>query len=228
MQSAARELAAYQDEPKQLPSGAFGKSPFLRLGFEPRAERSVLDDAAPPRAVHRAAGALLGRGAARPALRLHHLELRRRPAGRPQHHRDRARGRRLRRTSPPSRRPASTRWTRTTPPRRRASDSGPAPISNTSRTRSSRTGARASRRRRAIEIDATATLVYSEVLMAGRKYYGDGETLRLRPLLLAGPRRPARTAARSSPRSSSSSRPRRRSTASASWGRSTSSATSSC
>ena len=42
MRSAARELAAYQDEPTQLPSGAFGKSPFLRLGFEPRGTRSVL------------------------------------------------------------------------------------------------------------------------------------------------------------------------------------------
>lgn len=38
----ARELAAYQDEPKQLPSGSFGKNGFLRLGFEPRAGRSVL------------------------------------------------------------------------------------------------------------------------------------------------------------------------------------------
>jgi urease accessory protein len=37
-----RELAAYQDEPKQLPSGSFGKNAFLRLGFEPRAGRSVL------------------------------------------------------------------------------------------------------------------------------------------------------------------------------------------
>lgn len=42
MRSAARELAAYQDEPKQLPSGSFGKTPFLRLGFEPRGDRSVL------------------------------------------------------------------------------------------------------------------------------------------------------------------------------------------
>lgn len=42
MQGAARELAAYQDEPRQLPSGAFGKSPFLRLGFERRGARSVL------------------------------------------------------------------------------------------------------------------------------------------------------------------------------------------
>ena len=37
-----RELAAYQDEPKQLPSGSFGKNAFLRLGFEPRPGRSVL------------------------------------------------------------------------------------------------------------------------------------------------------------------------------------------
>jgi urease accessory protein len=38
----ARELAAYQDEPKQLPSGSFGKNAMVRLGFEPREERSVL------------------------------------------------------------------------------------------------------------------------------------------------------------------------------------------
>lgn len=38
----ARELAAYQDEPKQLPSGSFGKNAFLRLGFEPRPGRTVL------------------------------------------------------------------------------------------------------------------------------------------------------------------------------------------
>jgi len=37
-----RELAAFQNEPKQLPSGSFGKEAFLRLGFEPRPERSVL------------------------------------------------------------------------------------------------------------------------------------------------------------------------------------------
>ena len=42
MLSGARELAGYQDEPKQLPSGSFGKNAFLRLGFEPRFDRSVL------------------------------------------------------------------------------------------------------------------------------------------------------------------------------------------
>jgi urease accessory protein len=40
----APELAAYQQEPKQLPSGSFGKCAFLRLGFEKRGERSVLAD----------------------------------------------------------------------------------------------------------------------------------------------------------------------------------------
>ncbi|HVZ09962.1 urease accessory protein UreD [Rhodopila sp.] len=38
----ARELAGYQAEPKQLPSGSFGKNAYLRLGFEPRLGRSVL------------------------------------------------------------------------------------------------------------------------------------------------------------------------------------------
>lgn len=38
----ARELAGYQDEPQQLPSGSFGKNAFLRLGFEARLEKTVL------------------------------------------------------------------------------------------------------------------------------------------------------------------------------------------
>lgn len=42
MLTEARELADYQDEPKQLPSGSFGKSAFLRLGFERRSDRSIL------------------------------------------------------------------------------------------------------------------------------------------------------------------------------------------
>ncbi len=38
----ARELARYQDEPPQMPSGAVGKSGSLRLGFERRGDRTVL------------------------------------------------------------------------------------------------------------------------------------------------------------------------------------------
>jgi urease accessory protein len=38
----ARELAPYQDEPRQLRSGAVGKSGALRLGFECRGDRTVL------------------------------------------------------------------------------------------------------------------------------------------------------------------------------------------
>ncbi|CAA2142018.1 Urease accessory protein UreH [Hyphomicrobium sp. ghe19] len=38
----ARELANYQDEPPQLRSGSFGKVGMVRLGFEPRPERTVL------------------------------------------------------------------------------------------------------------------------------------------------------------------------------------------
>ena len=38
----ARELADYQDEPKQLRSGSFGKTGLARLGFEPRPDRTVL------------------------------------------------------------------------------------------------------------------------------------------------------------------------------------------
>lgn len=36
------ELAPYLDEPKQLPSGSFGKSGFLHLGFERRGQRTIL------------------------------------------------------------------------------------------------------------------------------------------------------------------------------------------
>lgn len=42
MFSGARELGAYQDEPPQLPSGSFGKNAMLRLGFEPGPHRTVL------------------------------------------------------------------------------------------------------------------------------------------------------------------------------------------
>ena len=40
----APELAQYQDEPPQMQSGVAGKSGYLRLGFEKRADRSVLAD----------------------------------------------------------------------------------------------------------------------------------------------------------------------------------------
>jgi len=36
------ELASFQDEPGQLPSGVVGKNAFLHLGFERRGERTVL------------------------------------------------------------------------------------------------------------------------------------------------------------------------------------------
>ncbi|WP_433087030.1 urease accessory protein UreD [Dactylosporangium sp. CA-052675] len=39
---AAPELAPYHDEPAQLPSGAPGKNGVLRLGFERRGERTIL------------------------------------------------------------------------------------------------------------------------------------------------------------------------------------------
>lgn len=42
MFEAVRELADFQDEPKQLASGSFGKNALVRLGFEPREERTVL------------------------------------------------------------------------------------------------------------------------------------------------------------------------------------------
>ena len=38
----APELAPYQDEPKQLPSGSFGKVGSLRLRFDARGDRSIL------------------------------------------------------------------------------------------------------------------------------------------------------------------------------------------
>ena len=41
---AASELAAFQDEPPQMASGAVGKTGFLRLGFERRGEQTILAD----------------------------------------------------------------------------------------------------------------------------------------------------------------------------------------
>ncbi len=40
----AAELAAFQDEPQQMKSGAVGKTGFLRLGFERRGGRTILAD----------------------------------------------------------------------------------------------------------------------------------------------------------------------------------------
>jgi urease accessory protein len=40
----AAELAAFQDEPAQMASGAVGKTGFLRLGFERRGDRTILAD----------------------------------------------------------------------------------------------------------------------------------------------------------------------------------------
>ncbi|MFO0919863.1 MAG: urease accessory protein UreD [Planctomycetaceae bacterium] len=50
------ELAPYQDEPKQLPTGSPGKVAELRLGFERRGERTILADLyrRAPLIVHRA------------------------------------------------------------------------------------------------------------------------------------------------------------------------------
>jgi len=42
MKVMAPELALYQDEPKQLPSGGLGKDALLRLRFETRGDRSIL------------------------------------------------------------------------------------------------------------------------------------------------------------------------------------------
>lgn len=41
---AAPELAAFQDEPPQMASGAVGKTAFLHLGFEARGDRTILAD----------------------------------------------------------------------------------------------------------------------------------------------------------------------------------------
>ncbi|WP_170984314.1 urease accessory protein UreD [Rhodoligotrophos defluvii] len=42
MLASAPELSRYRDEPKQLPSGGLGKDAFLRLGFRRRGERTAL------------------------------------------------------------------------------------------------------------------------------------------------------------------------------------------
>ena len=40
----AAELAPFQDEPPQMPTGAVGKAGFLRLGFERRGDQTILAD----------------------------------------------------------------------------------------------------------------------------------------------------------------------------------------
>jgi urease accessory protein len=40
--ASAPELASYQDEPRQMKSGAAGKTGYLRLGFERRRDRTIL------------------------------------------------------------------------------------------------------------------------------------------------------------------------------------------
>ena len=42
MKVLAPELDLYQDEPRQLPTGALGKDALLRLRFEARQDRSIL------------------------------------------------------------------------------------------------------------------------------------------------------------------------------------------
>ncbi|HSD54747.1 MAG TPA: urease accessory protein UreD [Burkholderiales bacterium] len=42
--ASAAELAAFQDEPRQMASGTVGKTGFLRLGFERRGDRTILAD----------------------------------------------------------------------------------------------------------------------------------------------------------------------------------------
>lgn len=44
--AAASELAAYRDEPKQMPAGAPGKNGYLRMRFARRGKRTVLSDLA--------------------------------------------------------------------------------------------------------------------------------------------------------------------------------------
>ena len=79
----AAELAAFQDEPPQMASGAVGKTGFLRLGFERRGEQTILADLE-WRAPCMAQRALVPRpGDAGPGLAVHDHDLGLRAAGRP-------------------------------------------------------------------------------------------------------------------------------------------------
>lgn len=174
MQSAARELAPYADEPKQLRSGSFGKTPFLRLGFEPRPGRSVLST------LHRRAPFIVQQALywdeEMPGLPC--VCMISNSGGVLQGDRNRieidvAAG-------------ASAHVTTQSATRIHEMDANYA-----TQTQTLRLGAgayleyiphpiiphRHSRfaQETRIEIDPSATLVYSETLMAGRKYYGDGE-----------------------------------------------------
>lgn len=174
MRSAARELAAYRDEPKQLPSGSFGKTPFLRLGFEPRGDRSVLTT------LHRRAPFIVQQALywdeGMPGLPC--VCMISNAGGVLQGDRNR-----IEIDLAPG---ASAHVTTQSATRIQEMDANHATQAQTIRLGA---GAyleyiphpviphRGSRfaQETLIEIDATATLVYSEVLMAGRKHYGAGE-----------------------------------------------------
>ena len=99
----------------------------------------------------------------------------RHPPGRPLHDDDRGRPRRPRPRHDPGgdQDPRDGRQLRRPRPRRSCSTT--APTWSTCPTRSSPSGTRGSSPAPASRIAPTATLLYSEILMAGRKYYGDGE-----------------------------------------------------
>jgi urease accessory protein len=174
MESAARELAAYRDEPKQLRSGSFGKTPFLRLCFEARGERSVLST------LHRRAPFIVQQALywdeAMPGLPC--VSIISNAGGVLQGDRNRI--------EIDLAANSSAHVTTQSATRIHEMDANHA-----TQSQSMRLGPRSyleyiphpvipHRHARfaqetSIVVDPTATLVYSEVLMAGRKHYGDGE-----------------------------------------------------
>ena len=197
---------AYQDEPTQLPQRPFGKdgraAARLRAARRPHGPGDL--DRQAPLLVQRAlywdeempglpcvfiittsGGILQGD---RYAIE---IDARRRRAG-ARHHpggdQDPRDGRELRR------------------PRTRASRSGRTPTSNTSRPDHPAPPVALPQRTPDHASTRTATLLYSEVLMAGRKYYGDGELFDYDVFSSHGAAHARPDGSRCSPRSSSSSR----------------------
>ena len=177
MFSGARELGAYQDEPPQLPSGSFGKNAMLRLGFEPGPHRTVL------RTLHRRAPLIVQQALywdeEMPALPC--VSIISNAGGILQGDRnvieiDLAAGSQAHVTTQSATRihEMDANYASQTQQLTLGPDSYleyiPRPVIPAKNSRFIQSTH--------VTIDPTATLIYSEIMMPGRKHYGDGEIFR--------------------------------------------------